>query len=264
MLECRGCSSRDLAPLHGSDAFEFCRRCLLVPRRATPAPGHAPATVFGDLGRFIERQSLGPESLVIGVGALPLLDRLADLAVPVLAIEPEAEEAAAARRTGLPVIEAPFGPELAEGLAASGRRADLVLVPGFGRLADPAAGAEAIARLLEGHGAAELGFASAAEILPRRAFAAVAAEATLPSLAAAEALLAPHGLHLNDASRAGRHHLMRARVSTERRQTARLAGLLEEEKRIGAHGARFYGGAASEVVAGRATTAQAGLVHGAA
>jgi hypothetical protein len=251
MGECRGCLSRDLAPVRGSDAFQFCRLCLLVQRRAaTPAsrPGTAP---FGPVDRLVERHRLGPGSLVVAVGGAALLDRIADRGVPVLAIEEDRAAAAAARVRGVPVIEARFGVELGEALAAGGRCADLLLVPCFGRLADPAGAAAAAARLLKVDGTAEFGFASAAEIVPLGAWAAVAGETILPTLAALEALLAQEGLHLNDAARAGRHHLLRATASNERRRTARLAGLLDEEARLGAGNAVFYGGAVADLLAPR-------------
>jgi hypothetical protein len=242
MMECRGCGSKDLAPVRGGDAFRFCRRCLLVQRDGKAAPGRVPASVFGPLDRLVERHGLRAESLVVGVDAAPLLERIADDGIPVLAIEQDRAEAAKARAAGIPVVEARFGPELADALAAGGRRADLALVPAFGRLEDPAGAAVALARLVAVSGAVEIAFASAAEILPHGAWAAAAAEATLPTLGRIDALLETEGLHLNDAGRAGRHHLLRAAASPERRCTGRLAGLLEEERRVGAHSARFYGG----------------------
>jgi hypothetical protein len=242
MTECRCCGSRDLAPVQGGNAFAFCRRCLLVQRPTAPTPGRLSASATGSVERLVERYDLGPTSFVVGVDAAPLLERLAARDIPVLAIDEDGAAAASGRAAGLPVVEAPFGPELAEALAAAGRSADLVVVPGFGRLADPAGAAAALARLVAVDGSVELAFASAAEIVPLAAWAAAETEATLPTLHVIEALLEAEGLHLNDAGRAGRHHLMRASASTERRATQRLAGLLEEERRVGADNARFYGG----------------------
>jgi hypothetical protein len=262
MTECRCCGSRDLAPVLGGSAFVFCRRCLLVQRAAAPAPGRLSASAAGSIDRLVERHHLGPASFVVGVDAAPLLERNAARDIPVLAVEQDGAAAAAGRAAGLPVVEAPFGLELAEALAASGRGADLVVAPGFGRLADPAGAAAALARLVAGDGAAELAFASAAEIVPLAAWAAADAEATLPTLHVLQAVLEAEGLYLNDAGRAGRHHLVRASASTERRSTQRLVGLLEEERRLGADSAGFYSGDAPNFSGRRrsATDVEAGAI----
>jgi hypothetical protein len=212
-------------------------------QRHEPAPpGRISASALGPLERLLERHALSAGSLVVGVDAAPLLERIADHGIPVLAVEQDAEAAAKARAGGIPVVGAHFGPELAEALASAGRSADLILVPGFGRLDDPVGAVRALARLLAVDGTVELAFASAAEILPLDAWAAAAAETTLPTLRLLGELLEAEGLHLNDAGRAGRHHLLRASASTERRCTGRLAGLLAEEQRVGAHAVRFYSG----------------------
>jgi hypothetical protein len=258
MMDCRGCGSHDLAPVRGTDAFAFCRRCLLVQRREAPEAGRISASAFGPVDRLIDRHGLGRESLVIGIDASPILERLAEHGIEVLAIEQDRVEAAKVRAAGTPVVEAHFGPELAEALASAGRCADLVIVPAFGRLEDPVAAAAALARLVAVDGAAELAFASAAEIVPLGAWAAAGAEATLPTLRVVGALLEAEGLHLNDAGRAGRHHLLRASASTERRCTGRLAGLLEEEHRVGAHAARFYGGGVPDLTGLRRSVTEEG------
>jgi hypothetical protein len=251
MLDCRGCGSRDVSFVRGSESFYYCRRCLLVQRRELGTLGRTSGSTLGPVQRLVERHGLGAGRLVIGVGAVMLLDQLADHGIDVLAIEGDREAAMEARRAGIPVIEGHFGPELAEALGAAGRRADLVLAPGFGRMDDPVGVAAAIAAVLKTSGTAEIAFASAAKIVPQGGWAVVAAEATLPTLDVASALFEEHGLHLNDATRAGRHHLLRVTASTERRQSQRLAGLLAEERRIGAHAPRFYAGTATDLVSPR-------------
>lgn len=256
MVECRGCGSRDLAPVVGTETFAYCRRCLLVQRRAKSSSGRVAASALGALDRLLDRNRLEPGRLVVGVDAAPLLAQAADQGFDVLAIEQDREEAGKARAAGLPVVEAHFGPELARALAASGRRADLLLVPAFGRIADPAGAAEALASILSPDGSAEIAFASAAEIVPQGAWAAARNETILPTLFVLGALLEGEGLHLNDAARAGRHHLLRASISTERRCTGRLAGLLEEERRVGAHSARFYSGGVPDIAGARRSSAE--------
>lgn len=256
MNHCRSCGSRDLAPVRGTGAFAFCRRCLLVQRQERPGSGRVSVGAVGPVDRLIERHALGRGSFVIGVDAAALVERIAEHGIEVLAIERERDQAATARAAGIPVVEAHFGPELAEALASTRRCADLVVVPAFGRLDDPAGAAAALARLVAVDGAAELAFASAAEIVPLAAWAAAEAEATLPTLRRLGELFELEGLHLNDAGRAGRHHLVRATVSTERRCTGRLAGMLEEEHRVGAHAARFYSGDVEGLAGHRRTAAE--------
>jgi hypothetical protein len=259
MLSCRGCGSHDLAGVRGTETFAFCRQCLLVQHRGKPAATTVPSSALGLLDRVVAPDAIGSARLVVGIDAAPLLEQLAARGIQVLGVEQERAGAARARAAGVPVVEAHFGPELADALAAAGRRADLVLSPAFGRLRDPAAAVAAIARLIATDGTALIAFASAAEIVPLQAWSAAASEATLPTLRGLGALLEAEGLHLNDAGRGGRHHLLRATASTERRCTGRLAALLEEERRVGAGTVRFYSGGVPELAASRRAATEEGL-----
>jgi SAM-dependent methyltransferase len=76
----------------------------------------------------VERFSLGPDSLVIEVASNDgyLLQHVVAKRIPALGIEPAANVAAAARERGIDTIVRFFGCELADELAAQGRRADLL------------------------------------------------------------------------------------------------------------------------------------------
>ena len=86
---------------------------------------HARAYVEAMAGRF----GLGAESLVVEVAANDgyLLQYVRERGIPCYGIEPTASTAAAARAKGIEIVERFFGVELAEELAAQGRRADLVV-----------------------------------------------------------------------------------------------------------------------------------------
>ena len=78
---------------------------------------------------MIERLRLTPDHLVIEVASNDgyLLRHFVAAGLPCLGIEPTASTAAAAERIGIPVLREFFGESLARQLAASGRRADLIV-----------------------------------------------------------------------------------------------------------------------------------------
>jgi SAM-dependent methyltransferase len=78
---------------------------------------------------MIERLGLGPESLVVELASNDgyLLQHFVARGVPVFGIDPAENVAEAAVARGVPTLVEFFGLELAERLAAEGKRADLVL-----------------------------------------------------------------------------------------------------------------------------------------
>ena len=79
--------------------------------------------------KMIDRFGYGPSSHVIELASNDgyLLQWFVKAGVPALGIEPAANVAAAAEERGVPTLVRFFGVELAEELAADGRRADLLL-----------------------------------------------------------------------------------------------------------------------------------------
>jgi len=77
---------------------------------------------------MVARFSLDASSHVVEVAANDgyLLQYVAARGIPCTGVEPSASTAAVARERGIPIIEAFFGSELAEELAASSRQADLM------------------------------------------------------------------------------------------------------------------------------------------
>ena len=79
--------------------------------------------------RLIEGRGLDERSLVVEVGSNDgyLLRNFAARGIPVLGIDPAPGQAAAAREAGIETLAEFFGAELAERLAADGRRADVII-----------------------------------------------------------------------------------------------------------------------------------------
>jgi SAM-dependent methyltransferase len=126
-------------PLHA----RVCESCFLVQvESVVPA-----AEIFGDYAyfssvseswlehaqRFVQQavmaRGLDDQSLVVEIASNDgyLLRNFVELAVPTLGVEPAANVAAVARELGIETIVEFFGTEVAKNLAASGRRADLVV-----------------------------------------------------------------------------------------------------------------------------------------
>src|SRR5215217_2935851 len=78
--------------------------------------------------RTIRERKLGAESLVVEIASNDgyLLQYYAQAGVPVLGVDPARNVAAAAEARNVPTLVAFFGQELAQELAASGRRADVI------------------------------------------------------------------------------------------------------------------------------------------
>jgi SAM-dependent methyltransferase len=127
-------------PLHA----RVCERCLLVQLEEFITPDE----IFSEYAYFssysdswveharlyvemaIERFALGPDSLVMEIASNDgyLLRHVVDHHVPALGIEPAANVAAVARQQhGIETIVRFFGCQLADELAAQGRRADLLV-----------------------------------------------------------------------------------------------------------------------------------------
>jgi SAM-dependent methyltransferase len=79
--------------------------------------------------RMVGERGLGPDSLVVEIASNDgyLLRNFAELAVPVLGIDPAPDQAAAAEAVGVPTLREFFGAELARRLVSENRRADLIV-----------------------------------------------------------------------------------------------------------------------------------------
>ena len=79
--------------------------------------------------RMIDERDLGRDSLVVEIASNDgyLLRNFVARGIPVLGIDPAPDQAHAAERAGVPTLQEFFGAELAEGLAAQGQWADLIV-----------------------------------------------------------------------------------------------------------------------------------------
>jgi len=126
-------------PLH----VYVCEKCFLVQLQEYVTPEH----IFSDYAYFssysdswlahankytdqmVERFAIGEQSLVVEVASNDgyLLQYFVEKQIPVLGIEPAANVAAVAVQKGVSTLVKFFGTETARELAASGKRADLLL-----------------------------------------------------------------------------------------------------------------------------------------
>src|ERR1041384_1428036 len=120
-----------------------CHQCLLVQLEQYVSPEH----IFTEYAYFsafstawlehaksyvamiTERLGMGPTSHVIELASNDgyLLQYFVERGIPALGIEPAANVAEAARKRGVPTLVKFFGRELGAELAASGKRADLII-----------------------------------------------------------------------------------------------------------------------------------------
>jgi hypothetical protein len=194
---------------------------------------------------LMAERSLGPDSLVVEVASNDgyLLRNFVEAGVPVLGVDPARGPVAAAWEAGVPTLQAYFGIELARGLVAEGRRADVIIANNV------AAHVEAIndfiggfAVLLKDDGIARLEFAYLRDLIEKCEFDTIYHEHVFyHSLIALEPLFGRHGLHLNDAERLSIHGgSLRIAVSKRPGRSDRLVALRREEDELGMGTLAFY------------------------
>jgi SAM-dependent methyltransferase len=189
--------------------------------------------------------ALGPGSLVLEVGSNDgyLLGNFIEAGIPVLGIDPAAGPVAAARKRGVPTLQAFFGTELARKLAAEGKRADVIFANNVAAHVDQINDfIEGFAILLKDDGFARLEVAYLRDMIEKCEFDTVYHEHLFYwSIAAMERLVARHGLHLNDAERIPIHGgSIRLTTSKKPGQSERLMGLLAEEASLGMGDLSYY------------------------
>lgn len=190
---------------------------------------------------IIERLSLGPSSFVLEVAANDgyLLRNFVAAGIPCLGIEPTASTASEAEKLGIPIVHEFFGVELARGLAAQGRRADLVIannvIAHVPDLNDFVAG---LALILGRRGVITLEFAHLLQLITDAQFDTIYHEHfSYFSLSSAQRLLARHGLHVWDVEQLPTHggslRLYACHESDARPQSERVGRLIDAELQAG-------------------------------
>jgi SAM-dependent methyltransferase len=189
----------------------------------------------------VDRFGLGPDSLAIEVASNDgyLLSNLVERRIPCLGIEPAANVAKAAERAGVPTLVAFFGRALAEDLAGSGRRADLVVANNvLAHVPDVNDFVAGLAILLKDEGVVSLEFPHLGKLIAENQFDTIYHEHfSYLSLTAAERILAAHGLRVFDVeqlwSHGGSLRVFACRTESRRDTAPSVAWLRESERAAG-------------------------------
>lgn len=202
---------------------------------------HARACVH----ELIGRKKLGTRSLAVELASNDgyLLRHFRDQGVPVLGIDPAPGPAAAAEQIGVPTRVAFFGRELATTLRAEGKAADVLVGNNvLAHVADTNGFVAGIATLLADDGLASLEFPYLRDLIEKCAFDTIYHEHLCYfSVHAVDALLARHGLHLNEVQRLPTHGgSLRLYVEKAERARPSVDALLDEERALGMHAVAYY------------------------
>src|SRR6201996_6985344 len=199
-------------PLH----VYVCGKCFLVQLEEYESPQN----IFGEYAYFSSysdswlkhadnycarmksRFGLGAESFVVEVASNDgyLLQYLVQRNVPVLGIEPAANVAKVAVEKGVPTLVKFFGTQLAEELAAEGRRADLILGNNvLAQVPDLNDFVEGLKTVLKPHGVLTLEFPHLLRLIEQNEFDTIYHEHfSYFSLLTTKRILEAHGLRVFD------------------------------------------------------------------
>jgi len=234
-----------LAPL----TLRFCHACALVQIAETVRPeilfdsdypyfssvsstllAHSRANAL----ELIERQGLGPDSLVVEIASNDgyLLRNFVERGIPVQGIDPSEAPAAAAIRAGVPTLIEFFGRDLAAKLKAKGRSADVILANNvLAHVADLNGLVEGIATLLKPDGIAVLEMPYLVDLIDHCEFDTIYHQHLCYfSMTALDRLFRRHGLVVNDVRRLVIHGgSLRLYVGRVEAVQPAVTGLLEAE-----------------------------------
>src|SRR6266478_3490833 len=204
--------------------------------------------------RYIKEFSLSHKSLVIEVASNDgyFLQNFEAAGVPCLGIEPANNIAKVAREKGIETLVEFFGADLARQLAASGRHADLILGNNvFAHAPNTNDFVSGLRALLKPGGRVILEFPYAADFIEKSEFDTIYHEHVFYfSLTALEPLFERHGLSIFHVERLGIHggslRLFAGANGAHARQSS-MTNLLQEEKRKGISGLKYYEGFADRV-----------------
>ncbi|HEY0947699.1 MAG TPA: class I SAM-dependent methyltransferase [Opitutaceae bacterium] len=194
---------------------------------------------------LIERRKLDSNCLVVELASNDgyLLKNFAQRKIPVLGIDPAPKQAAAARKAGVPTIEAFFGLELAAKLRADGTRADVIIANNvLAHVADTHGFISGIRTLLKDDGIAVLEMPYVKDLVDHNEFDTIYHEHLCYfSTTALDKLFRRHGLYLNDVMRLPIHGgSLRLCVEKVELPTGRLKAALEEERHLGLDTFDYY------------------------
>ena len=194
---------------------------------------------------LIQSRNLGADSLVAEIASNDgyMLRNFKEKGVPVLGIDPAAQPAKAAREQGIETINDFFGRKLAEGLAAKGRRAAVIIANNVvAHVADQNDLVAGMAALLADDGIISVEFPYVRDMIDFIEFDTIYHEHLCYfSVTSARTLFARHGLHLNDLRRLPIHGgSLRLYFGKQPEPSAAVTQLLAEEKELGLDSYGYY------------------------
>jgi 2-polyprenyl-3-methyl-5-hydroxy-6-metoxy-1,4-benzoquinol methylase len=194
--------------------------------------------------RIAERR-LGADSLVVELASNDgyLLQYYRANGVPVLGIDPAPGPVAAARAKGIDSLQAFFGRELANELAATGRRADVIHANNvLAHVADTNGFVAGIATLLKDDGVAVIECPYVKDLIEHGEFDTIYHEHLCYfSVTALRALFSRHGLYITRIVPLGIHGgSLRVFVQRENRPERSVAQYIESEHRLGLDRLDYY------------------------
>jgi SAM-dependent methyltransferase len=204
---------------------------------------------------LIERQGLGPDSLVVEIASNDgyLLRNFVERGIPVLGIDPSEAPAAAAVQAGVPTLIEFFGRDLAAKLKAEGRLADVIIANNvLAHVADLNGLVEGIATLLKPDGIGVLEMPYLVDLIDQCEFDTIYHQHLCYfSVTALDQLFRRHGLVVNDVRRLTIHGgSLRLYVGRAAAVQPAVAELLETEHARGfdrLEGYAHFAGAAQHV-----------------
>jgi SAM-dependent methyltransferase len=238
----------------------FCANCSLVQILQTVPPEF----LFGDRYLYfssfskallehsranaldlIERRKLGPNSLVVELASNDgyLLKNFVEKDIPVLGIDPASKQAEAARKIGVPTLNAFFTNNLAAQLKAEGKCADVIVGNNvLAHVADTHGFVEGIHTLLKEDGLAALEVPYVRDLVDNREFDTIYHEHLCYfSVTALDKLFRRHRLFLNDIKRLPIHGgSLRFYIEKIESPSARLREVIAEERRLGVATFAYY------------------------
>src|SRR5688572_6239820 len=201
---------------------------------------------------LIERQKLGPQSLVVELASNDgyLLKNFVEKGVPVLGIDPAPKQAEAARKIGVPTLNTFFGKDVAAKLKAEGKQADVIIGNNvLAHVADTHGFIDGIAILLKEDGVAAIEFPYVRDLVDHKEFDTIYHEHLCYfSITAVDKLFRRHNLFVNDVKRLPIHGgSVRLYIGKKASPTQRFKEILREEQELGIDKFAYYQGFARDV-----------------
>jgi SAM-dependent methyltransferase len=194
---------------------------------------------------LIDRRKLGPHSLVVELASNDgyLLKNFVEKNVPVLGIDPASKQVEAARKIGVPTLNAFFTDKLAAQLKAEGKWADVIIANNvLAHVADTHGFVEGIYTLLKDDGLAALEIPYVRDLVDHQEFDTIYHEHLCYfSVTALDKLFRRHRLFVNDIKRLPIHGgSLRLYIEKIESPSARVQEIIAEERKLGVNTFTYY------------------------